>query len=277
MNQSSKPIFRRLRHAAFAVCACLLLVCEWAVAGKHVQVSASTHGFVGEYGLETETFTWANQLAVQYRHDQWRLRLSQPYILQDGPAELVLVEEGEDDEFRIVGSDQREQRSGLGDPVASFSYSWPEHKPGLYRMNKGQWSAGVRWKFPRADQNEGFSNGRHEYTFSLSRSQRFDNFMLHGRIGRHFRQYDEESDNTTRNQLALGTVFFPGKYSSLGLSFYHKDATASQSENVRSLSLNSQTRINRNWRIGANIGHGLTETAANISAGLELSYRWYIR
>jgi len=262
---------------SFAVLACLMGAAMQSQAAKHIQLGLSSYGLVGEYGLETETFTWVNQLALQYRQDQWQLRVSQPYILQDGPAELVLVEDGEFDEFKLVGSEERIQKAGYGDPTLGLSYSWPRHKPGIYQANKGQWSASAKWKLPRADQEEGFSNGRHEYTFSIGRSYRFDDVMLQGRVGRHFRQYVEEGDNTQRNQISFGAVFFPGKYSSLGLSVYHKDATAFQDDAVRSLNINTQTRVNRHWRIGANIGKGLTDSAADLYAGLQLSYRWYVR
>lgn len=226
---------------------------------------------------------------MQYSHDQWRLKYSQAYILQDGPAELILVEEGgdeenEDDEFednleghgetKIVGSALREQRSGYGDPNLTLSYTWPEFKRSSNHQYAGQWSIAGRWKIPAADQDQGFSNGRHEYTYSLSRSQRFDQIMLHGRIGRHYRQYEDGADNTVRNQVGLGGMVILSRRSSLGASLYYKQATRSQPEAVKSMSFNVRTRLTRHWQMGATIGKGLSESAADLFAGLDLSYRW---
>ena len=77
-------------------------------AQKTLQTSISSYGFVGEYGLETDTFTLATQASIKYQQDQWSLRFTQPYIFQDGPAELILLEDGETGENFLVGSDERE-------------------------------------------------------------------------------------------------------------------------------------------------------------------------
>ncbi len=237
-------------------------------AQQSIQTSISSYGFVGDYGLETDTFTLATQASIKYQYDQWSLRFTQPYVFQDGPAELILLEDGETGDLFLVGSDEREQRSGYADPSLSLSYSWPK------RSKSGRWSLSGRWKLPTADQEQGFSNGRNEVTVNISRSFRYKRWMLHGRIGRHMRENKEFSDNSARNHFSLGSMYFLTRRTGIGFSFYHKQATESQVEDVKSFNLDTRVRLNRHWQLGAHAGKGLSDSAADIFAGLDLSYRW---
>jgi len=245
-----------------------LSMSAFTTAQQSIQTSLSSYGFSGDYGLETDTFTLATQASLKYQHDQWALRFTQPYIFQDGPAELILLEDGETGEQFVVGSEEREQRSGYSDPSLNLSFSWPR------QSRSGRWSVSGRWKIPTADQAQGFSNGRHEYNFNLSRSYRYKRWMLHGRVGRHLRQNKEFADNSARNQISLGGMYFLTRRTGLGLSYYHKAATQSQNEDVRSFNLDMRLRLDRHWQLGIHAGMGLTESAADSFAGVDLSYRW---
>lgn len=239
-----------------------------AQAQQSIQTSISSYGFIGDYGLETDTFTLATQASVKYQHEQWSLRFTQPYVFQDGPAELILLEDGETGDLFLVGSDEREQRSGYADPSLSLSYSWPK------RSKSGRWALSTRWKFPTADQEQGFSNGRNELTINISRSFRYQRWMLHGRLGRHMREQKEFSDNSARNHASLGGMYFLTRRTGLGISLYHKQATESQLEDVQSINFDTRVRLDRHWQLGAHAGKGLSDSAAEIFAGLDLSYRW---
>lgn len=250
------------------VCLLSLGISSYTIAQQSIQTSLSSYVFVGDYGLDTDTFTLASQVGVKYQYDQWALRFTQPYIFQDGPAELIVLEGDESGEAFLIGSEERKQRSGYSDSNLSVSYRWPK------RSGVGRWSIAGRWKVPTADQEQGFSNGRHEYNFTISRSYRYQRWMFHGRIGRHLRQYQEFSDNNARNQINLGGMYFLTRRTGLGLVFYHKEASQSQSDDVRSVNLDMRIRLDRKWQLGIHAGMGLTMSAADLFAGLDLSYRW---
>lgn len=245
-----------------------LLISVQTLAQQSIQTSVSSYGFVGDYGLETDTFTLATQASIKYQQDQWSLRFTQPYIFQDGPAELILLEDGETDEVFLVGSDERKQRSGYSDPSLSVNYSWPK------KSKTGYWSLSGRWKIPTADQQQGFSNGRNEVTANVSRSYRYKRWMFHARVGRHLREYEEFADNTARNHMSLGGMYFLTRRTGLGLSLYHKQGTQSQLGDVQNLNFDMRVRLDRHWQLGAHAGIGLTESAAEYFGGLDLSYRW---
>jgi len=245
-----------------------LLISMQTLAQQSIQTSVSSYGFVGDYGLETDTFTLATQASIKYQQDQWSLRFTQPYIFQDGPAELILLEDGETDEVFLVGSEERKQRNGYSDPSLSMSYSWPK------KSKTGRWSVSGRWKIPTADQQQGFSNGRNEVTANISRSYRYKRWMFHGRVGRHLREYGEFADNTARNHMSLGGMYFLTRRTGLGISLYHKQATQSQVDSVQSFNLDMRVRLDRQWQLGAHAGMGLTDSAAEYFAGLDLSFRW---
>lgn len=245
-----------------------LLMSAQAFSQKTIQTSLSSYGFMGEYGLETDTFTLATQASIKYQQDQWSLRFTQPYIFQDGPAELILKEDGETGEEFIVGSDEREQRSGYSDPSLSLNYSWPK------KSKTGRWSLSGRWKIPTADQDQGFSNGRNEYTANVSRSYRYQRWMFNGRVGRHIREYEEFSDNRARNHASLGGMYFLTRRTGLGLSYYQKQATQSQADDVKNVNLDIRIRLDRRWQLGIHAGMGMSESAADFFGGLDISYRW---
>ena len=245
-----------------------LLISAQTFAQQTIKTSLSSYSFIGDYGLETDTFTVATQASIQYQQDQWALRFTQPYVFQEGPAELILLEDGETGEEFLVGSDERKQRSGYADPSLSLSYSWPE------QSKIGRWSISGRWKVPTADQDQGLSNGRHEYTANISRSYRYQSWMFNGRVGRHLRQYKEYSDNSARNYISLGGLYFLTRRIGVGVSLYHKEATQSQLDDVRNFNLDLRVRLDRSWQLGAHAGIGLSESSADVFAGLDLSYRW---
>lgn len=248
-----------------------LTITSSVLAQQSIQTSLSSYGFVGDYGLETDTFTLATQASIKYQYDQWSLRFTQPYVFQDGPAELILLEDGETGDLFLVSSEEREQRSGLADSSLSMSYSWPK------RSKNGRWSLSGRWKFPVADQDQGFSNGRNELTFNISRSIRYKRWMLHGRLGRHMREHQEFSDNSARNHFGFGGMYFLTRRTGVGLSFYHKQATESQLDDVQSINLDTRIRLSRYWQFGAHLGKGLSDSAADVFAGMDLSYRWKLK
>lgn len=245
-----------------------LLMSAQTFAQKTIKTSLSSYGFVGDYGLETDTFTLATQASIKYQQDQWALRFTQPYVFQEGPAELILLEDGETGDTFLVGSDERKQRSGYADPSLSVSYSWPK------KSKTGRWSLSGRWKIPTADQQQGFSNGRNEYTANVSRSYRYQRWMFHGRVGRHMREYKELSDNTARNHLSLGGMYFLTRRTGVGISLYNKEATQSQVDDVKSINLDLRVRLDRYWQLGGHAGVGMSDSAADVLVGLDLSYRW---
>ena len=254
----------------FVLLPLLLLVTysDHALSQQSIKASLSSYASEGNYGFDSKTFTLATQAGIKYRNDQWSLGLVLPYVYQDGPAEFAFLEQGESGEIFTVVEERQQVRSGYADPTISLSYSWPK------KSRSGYWSVSERWKIPVADESEGFSSGRNEHTLSISRSFRFQRWMLQGKVGRHYRQYGKNSDNKARNQLSLGGMYFFSRRTGLGLSWYTKTATESQEEDVRSLNFNMRIRLDRQWQLGIAAGKGLSSSASDEYAGLDLSYRW---
>lgn len=247
----------------------LLIGCsEQALSRESIKASLSSYASEGNYGFESKTFTLATQAGIKYQNDQWSFRFTQPYVYQDGPAEYAFLEQGETGEIFTVIEEEQQTRSGFADPNLSFSYRWPK------KSRTGYWSISERWKIPRANEAEGFSSGRNEHTVSISRSFRFQRWMLNGQLGRHFRQYGKDADNRARNHLSLGGMYFFSARTGLGLSFYNKTATENQEEDVRSLNVDMRIRLDRQWQLGIGAGKGLSSSASDEYLGLNISYRW---
>lgn len=246
----------------------LLAVCPHTLAQKTIQTSFSSYAFKGDFGLNRETFTLASYASVKYQQDQWSLRLSQPYVYQNGPAKLILIEDGETGNKSLIGSKERKNRQGYADPNISISYSWPK------QARNGRWSVAGLLKIPAADKNKGFSNGRQEYSLKIGRSVRVQRWMFQGRFGRHLVEFEQGSDNSARNQISIGGMYFINRRSGLGFSIYEKEATKQQKENVTSLNLDFKMRIGRYWQLGLHGGKGISQSAADMFIGLDISYYW---
>lgn len=250
-------------------CLNLLLVhTGYSYAQESIKASLSSYASEGDYGFDSKTFTLATQAGIKYRNDQWSIGVSQPYVYQDGPAEFAFLEQGESGETFVVVEEQQKTRSGYADPSVTVNYSWPK------KSRTGYWTVSERWKIPTADEKQGFSSGRHEHTLSISRNFRMKRWMIHGKIGRHFRQYGKNSDNKARSQISLGGMYFLSRRIGLGFSVYNKTATENQEEDVRSLNLDMRVRLDRQWQLGIGAGKGLSSSASDQYAGLNLSYRW---
>lgn len=245
-----------------------------AQAGDQLRTSLASYFYQGDYGGETTTETWVNQLRLNYRSGPWEFGYSQALIEQHG-SHLVYdgtyFDEEEDEEFDEFIEEPR-SRSGLSDPSLRLSYRWPNNRS-LYNKNQGRWKVGLRWKLPLTDEDK-FSNGRHEWLASLHRSQRFEDLMLTASIGHHWREHQAEKSNNSRWFMNLGAMIFPTTKTGVGISFFNKQKLDSQSEAPRSLSLNGYWRLTREISITANAGLGLSDVVADEFVGASLTYRW---
>ncbi|UTW48407.1 hypothetical protein [Bacterioplanoides sp. SCSIO 12839] len=254
----------------------LLLMNTWAEAREQLKLNWSTYHFTGDYGRVTgiETETLVNQLSVNYQRPQWQLGFSQAYLSQTGPRTLLIDEYVDEDGFLIREFIERnEERRGLGDPNIKFSYQWPK-QTSYYRQSGGLWRASGRWKIPLADDENGFSNGRHEWFAAIQRSQRFDQLSLSMTLGRHWRTHKQDAANNARNYIRLSTMFFPERRIGIGASFYAKQASTGSVDDVRSGSLNGYWRINRDWSLSGSVGKGFSDVVSDQVFGLNLSHRW---
>ena len=266
-------------------------------AAEQVQTSWSSFFYQGDYGGDSDTDTWVNQLRLNYRHDNWQLGYSQAVIQQHGSQRIVdgdnLDEEQPDDdqladEFDLDSPDNDDtdaeqndperystfshHRSGLSDPSVLLSYRWADRRS-LLDKSQGRWRLALRWKLPLTDEQE-FSNGRHEWRLSMHRSQRFEQLTLSASLGHHWRQYQANKDNDQRWYTHIGVMFFPGKSTGLGASYFYKQKLESQSEAARSVAVNGYWRLNRALSLTANAGFGLSEIVADHYLGISVNYRW---
>jgi hypothetical protein len=69
-------------------------------------------------------------------------------------------------------------------------------------------------------------------------------------------------------------MYFLTRRTGVGISLYSKEATQSQVDDVKSFNLDLRVRLDRRWQLGAHAGKGLSDSAADTFAGLDLSYRW---
>lgn len=281
-----------------------MLITLSARAGEQLHTSWASYFYQGDYGRDSDTDTWVNQLRLNYRHDGWQLGYSQAVIQQHGSQRIVdgdnLDEEQADDEQPADDFDQdnpdtdlpdddnpaqdpqpdeaprqstiSRHRSGVSDPSVLLSYRWSDRRS-LLDKSQGSWRLAVRWKLPLTDEQK-FSNGRHEWRLSVHRSQRFERLTLSASLGHHWREYQANKDNNQRWYSNLGLMFFPGKTTGVGVSYFYKQKLESQPEAARSVAVNGYWRFSRALSLTANAGLGLSETVADHYLGASLNYRW---
>lgn len=243
-------------------------------ARQQLKLNWSSYRFSGDYGRELRTDTHMNQLSLNYRVRQWQLGVSQAYLQQRGPR-LLLVDEYIDQQGYEVQEyvEQKQQRSGFADPNLRLSYLWPA-AASYWRRSPMQWRLSGRWKVPLADDQDGFSNGRHEWYAALQHSQRYKRLMLSLTLGRHWRSAIAGGANNPRFYTNLGIMVFPLRGFGLGASLYQKQASSGQTAMARSLSVNGYWRINAGWSLTGSWGRGLSEVVSEQVLGLNLAHRW---
>jgi hypothetical protein len=69
-------------------------------------------------------------------------------------------------------------------------------------------------------------------------------------------------------------MYFLTRRTGVAVSLYNKEATKSQLDDVKSINFDLIVRLDRRWQLGAHAGLGLSDSAADMFAGLDLSYRW---
>jgi len=254
----------------------LSVLCASSVTADQLKLNWSSYQFSGDYGRDSErkTNTEVNQLTLQYRQRQWQLEVSQAYLQQSGPRQVLVDEYVDEDGYNVQQfEEQHQQRRGFGDPSVKLSYLWPAAGSAL-RRREAHWRFSGRLKLPLMDEDEGFSNGRREGFVSLQRSQRFTHAMISVSVGRHWRSARQQAPNNTRNYLKAAAMVFPRRDLGLGASLYIKQASSGQTQIARSLSLNGLWRINGRWQLNGLYGIGLSDVVSDDVLGLTLSYRW---
>lgn len=219
----------------------------------------------GDYGRDLDTEMRATVFRLSHRRRDWGIGLTLPYLNISGPA-LVVFEDVDTGE--LYEEEVDEKRRGFGDLIVTADRSlWQ-------RRRKGQnVSAGVALKLPTGDESERLSSGETDYSLFIKGRWRKKSNIFSAQFAHQWMGDRDETDYDNRLLLTAGIHHAVDRHWGIGVSSRFKQASLEGREHQRSLSAYVTRKMDKNWRVSLRVGKGFSDSVADFSLGLRLTYR----
>src|SRR2546421_12779110 len=109
-------------RSLWAACAFALAAAAYGAEGE-LSAGAGANYSTGKYGDSTPTRIWSIPFLARYETDRWTLKLTVPYLRVTSPANVIPGVGRFDESARLRRRRAAATESGLGDAVASATYT----------------------------------------------------------------------------------------------------------------------------------------------------------
>ncbi len=253
-----------------AVVVAVILVSPAAWAGDPLsgewRVSTGFDYSTGDYGETEDTDIYYVPVTVRYLRDPWLVKLTVPWIRIKGPGGVV---GGGPDGPVVTGGENRDRRaeSGLGDVVASVSYTVPAlMKPGTFVELTG------KVKFGTADEDKELGTGENDYTLQVDVAKRFGDVTPFATLGYRFTGESDEFDLDDVFFVSVGGAYRLSAKTSAGLIYDYREAASRTSDDPQDLVAYLTHKLTGEWGLTAYAAAGLSDGSPDANVGFQVSY-----
>ena len=186
-----------------------------------------------------------------------------PYLRVRGPGVVAGIPGG----GVAPGEGGTEPRNGLGDLLTSASYTFYRSESPLPMVRLTG-----RIKFATADESKGLGTGENDYSLQVDLAKSFGRFTPFAAAGYRFvgKPADTDLQDTAFASGGLDTRF--SERLSGGLLYNWREATTSTSTDWHALMPYGSWKLNRRLSVDPFTVIGLSESAADFGAGLQLRF-----
>jgi len=264
-------LMKRMGKAALAGAAMITAIVGNAEAQTRLSFSTGIDYSSGNYGSSSDTNVTSVPLAARVANGDWAVRLSTSYLQIDGNANVAdIVDSGGGGTGG--GSTGTIARSGtargIGDTTLAVTKSFTHlgHR-GLYVDATG------RVRFPTGDEKKGLGVGATDYALAGEIGAFQHGTGVYLNVARRFLGDRAGLDRQDGWQATLGGSLRVTEKTSLGASYYWRDASVSGGTDPSEASAYVAYRMTDALRVSLNAGAGLSNASPDTSVGLRFTWR----
>lgn len=228
-----------------------------------VRIATGIEYTSGDYGGSTELEETYVPVTLSVTGGRVGARLTVPYLTVSGPESALYGDPG--GEVDVV-SDPQAREGGLGDVVGALTVfdliSSPKYGLAVDLTGK--------IKFGTADAETGLGTGENDYSVLVDMYKFIDRGALLATAGYKFR--GEPAGVRLDNVFlgSLGALFDVGNRSRFGLFYDYREASLTDTDELRELSLFAAHDLGNSWRVQYYVFTGLTDSGPDWGAGLHI-------
>lgn len=217
----------------------------------------------GDYGDTEETRILYVPVTAKFEADRYVLRLTVPYVEIDAPGGGNIIAIGPGGQPIRSGASTRETSRGLGDVVASASYTvFNSALSGVILDLLG------KVKFGTADASIGLGTGETDYSLQLDGYKKLGPFTLLATVG--YRVYGDPPGSDFDNVPfgALGVVYKFSPDTSAGAIFDMRDNIVLNSDPQYELTAFVTRKVGARFKLQGYVLGGFSDSSPNWGAGM---------
>jgi len=197
----------------------------------------------------------------------WIAALTVPYIRIDGPGDVV----GGAESGLVIGRGAvgRQTESGLGDIVASLSYTFLPERPEVPLIELTG-----RVKLPTADEDDGLGTGKTDFGLQVDLAKRFGKLSTFATLGYRFLGDPSGVDLDDGFLGSLGFSYRFGPKLSGGLAYDAREASTSGTDGSRELVPFLTYRWSDSLRLGTYAVIGMSDSSPDTALGFNTRVSW---
>jgi len=227
----------------------------------------------GNYGGSADTDIWYFPLIFRYERDRWLFRVDVPYLIVQGPSDVLIVSgggmggHGPGGGMTATSTSTSRTDSGIGDIVGAVSYR-------LQRAADSRPAIDLTGKvyFGTADATTGLGTGENDYAAQLDATQDAGVATVFGTVG--YRVTGDPPDIDYRD-VFYGTLGIEHafEHNTVGVALDAQQAYLSGGDAFATLTGYLITRPNTSTKLTAYLLLGLSDAAPDW--GIGVTYGWY--
>jgi hypothetical protein len=232
-------------------------------------VSIGAEYTTGDYGGVASTDIWYFPLTLRYETERWLWWLTIPYLIVEGPGDVVIIGGGGMGGHRTVTTTTtRRTESGIGDIIAAASYrllTQAESRPALDVAGKVYLGT--------ADEAKGLGTGENDAAVQLSLTKDVRAWTWFGTFGYLF---TGDPAGVTFKDVFYGRLDVEHDFDphTVGVAFDAQEATVPGSDRPAKLTGYLTTRPGKNSKLTAYLLRGLSDGSPEWGVGITFALQY---
>jgi len=258
----------------------LALVSQGAVAAGHTDLSVGYEKTSGDYGQVNDTDITTIPFVAQYTEDNWRFRLTIPFLSVTGDGSILPSNNGTvksiDNTLPGTGggglplpaTGSIETNSGFGDIITSVSHALlPKHSDMFYEL-----TASIRWG--TASTRDKLGTGQSDLSVKLyAMYERYD-LRPFASVGYLIVGDTKAVDYKDALFASAGLAYRFSPMTSVSIAYEYQQATSDAFEDGRMLSIYANQKFSREWAGNVYVLNGLSNSVADSGVGFTVIYSY---
>jgi hypothetical protein len=235
-------------------------------ADGELSLGAGLHYSTGTYGTSTRTDIVSIPLLARYDTGPWTFRLTVPYLIIDGPSNVIPGLGDVNNKGTTRGRGRggvNEQVSGLGDTVGSATYTAYYDRSSMLGLDLTG-----RVKLPTGDEDKGLGTGSIDESVQADLYKTWDRVTLFGDVGYTFFGHSDVYQLQNAANYGVGFSTKMNATDSVGLSLDARQAVTPGGPPQRELTAFWNRHVEKQGRLQAYVLFGLANGSPDWGVGI---------